>query len=260
MESFEETTKSSSSKKGFFKHVFNFDEDSKTEILNIIQYSLLAIIPIIILNKISQKYVPEANDEKSSLEILAEIVSQVLLIFLGILLINRIIMYIPTYSGEKYPEFNVIYIVLAVLMITLSLQTKLGEKVSILSDRVIELWDGKPEEKNSKNRNSGNVKVSQPISGQTQGQGQGQLMNQLSALNQSLYGGGNSTPISQLPSSMEQPQQQQQQQTDYNSMYRNDYNPLQGAATPGGDEGFQQGPMAANDMLGSTFGSSFGGF
>jgi hypothetical protein len=37
--------------KSFFKHVFNFDDDSKGEILNIIQYALLAIIPIILLNK-----------------------------------------------------------------------------------------------------------------------------------------------------------------------------------------------------------------
>ena len=123
---------------GFFKHVFNFDDDSKSEILNIIQYAIIAIIPIVALNKLSQRYVPEANEEKSSLEILAEVIIQVLVIFLGILVVNRIITYIPTYSAVKYPEFSVIYIILAVLMITLSLQTKLGEKVSLLVDRLTE--------------------------------------------------------------------------------------------------------------------------
>ena len=38
---------SSDESKSFFKHVFNFDDDSKSEILNILQYSIIAIIPII---------------------------------------------------------------------------------------------------------------------------------------------------------------------------------------------------------------------
>ena len=42
--------------KSFFKHVFNFDDDSKSDILNVIQYALVAIIPIIILIKVISKY------------------------------------------------------------------------------------------------------------------------------------------------------------------------------------------------------------
>jgi len=126
--------------KSFFKHVFNFDDDSKSEILNILQYSIIAIIPVVILNKTMQKYVPESDDKKSSLEISAEIVIQIIVMFIGLLIIHRIITFIPTYSGSKYPEFHIVYIILAILMITMSLQTKLGEKVSILVDRVTELW------------------------------------------------------------------------------------------------------------------------
>ena len=55
---------SEESNKNFFKHVFNFDDESKAEILNIIQYALLAIIPVIILNKLMSKYVPESNENK----------------------------------------------------------------------------------------------------------------------------------------------------------------------------------------------------
>ena len=131
---------STDSKKSFFKHVFNFDNDSKSDILNIIQYALIAIIPIVILNKSMQKFVPEADEKKGSVEILAEILIQVIVMFLGLLIINRIITFIPTYSGAEYPEYHVVYNILAVLMITLSLQTKLGEKVSILVDRLVELW------------------------------------------------------------------------------------------------------------------------
>jgi hypothetical protein len=72
MDSLEETSKVSS-KMTFFKYVFNFDEDSKNDMMNIVQYAVLAIIPIIVLNKTMQKYVPEADEEKGSAEILAEV-------------------------------------------------------------------------------------------------------------------------------------------------------------------------------------------
>ena len=69
---------SDSSQKSFVKHVFNFEDDSKSEILNIIQYSLISIIPIIILNKTMSKYVPESDNKKGTLEISAEILIQII--------------------------------------------------------------------------------------------------------------------------------------------------------------------------------------
>jgi hypothetical protein len=140
---------------GFFKYVLNVDEDSKSDILNIIQYSIISIVPIVILNKSMQKYIPEADEKKGSVEILAEIMFQIIYIFIGLLLAHRIVTYIPTYSGIKYPEFNIIFVILAVLMITMSLQTKLGDKISIITDRVVELWEGKPEPKQPKQQVAG---------------------------------------------------------------------------------------------------------
>jgi hypothetical protein len=231
--------------KSFFKHVFNFDDDSKSEILNILQYSFIAIIPVVILNKTMQHYVPEADDKKASLEITAEIVIQIIVMFIGLLIINRIITYVPTYSGNKYPEIHIVYIVLAVLMITMSLQTKLGEKVSILVERIVELWNGKKEQnKNGK----GNVKVSQPISGQS-----------MSGQQSANYTDG--TAISALPSydvtNSNQSSMMPQQLPNYDTMHRQDSTPLVGAASPGGgvSEGFGE-PMAANSVLGGgAFGS-----
>jgi hypothetical protein len=251
MESLDETTKSISSNMGFFKHVFNFDNDSKSDMLNIIQYAILALVPIVVLNKLMQKYVPEAEEEKGSVELLAEVIIQLVIMFIGILIIHRIITYVPTYSGSKYPDFSVIYIILAVMMITMSLQTKLGEKVSILYDRVVELWEGKPEKNDKKKKKSGSgyVKVSQPIS---QGQNQGQ-----DAQMASLYGGsgsggsGGTTSINSLP--MDSSSSGQQQSPDYNAMYQNTPTPMPGAATPGLDGMI----MAANEVLGGGFGSSW---
>jgi len=243
---------SDDSNKNFFKHVFNFDDDSKTEILNIIQYAVIAIIPLVILNKSIGKYVPESDDRKGSLEISAEVVIQVIVTFIGFLIIHRIITFIPTYSGAKYPEYNVIFNILAVLMIAMSLQTKLGEKVSILVDRVMELWDGKSDNKKKNGKNI--VKVSQPISGQMISQ----PMNNV-AMPQYTDG----TAISSLPTNDvqygSQSNMQPQQLPNYDTMYRQDTTPLVGAANPPGQpmEGFGE-PMAANAVLGGgAFGSAW---
>jgi hypothetical protein len=56
-------------------------------------------------------------------------------------------------------------IFLIMLIIILSLQTKLGEKVSIIVDRIMEVWNGNEKELKKKNNNKQqNVKISQPIS------------------------------------------------------------------------------------------------
>jgi hypothetical protein len=151
MESLDELSKSSG-KPGFFKHVFNFDEDTKFELSNVIQYAILALIPVIILNKIMQRYVPEADDDKSSIEITVEILGQIVGMFLVMFIIHRIITFVPTYSGEKYAQFSITNVILSMLVIILSLQTKLGEKVSILVDRAVALWEGHKDDKKNKNQ------------------------------------------------------------------------------------------------------------
>jgi hypothetical protein len=158
--------------------------------------------------------------------------------FLGIFFIHRILTYVPTYSGEKYPEWNIIVFIIPMLVIITSLQTKLGEKISILVDRLVELWEGPKDTKNNKNK-KGNVKVSQPIS-----------QNQ-SAMNQSLNSMG-STSINSLPPSQVTISQQL---PNYDKMYQQDSTPLVGASTPG-MENFE--PEAANGGFGA-FGSAFGG-
>ena len=190
--------------KDFFKHVFNMNDDSKKDMMNIIQYALLSVIPVVFLNKTMSKYVPEADETKGSVELGGEVVIQIILMFIGLLLIHRINTFIPTFSDEKYPDFNIIYIVLAVLMVTLSLQTKLGEKVSILCERVMQLWEGR-EGLTSQPSNVGNImKVSQPLAknnaNQENSQQQHSHHQQHSQQQESLENlSNNSTLISQLP-------------------------------------------------------------
>jgi hypothetical protein len=247
---------SDDSKKSFFKYVFNFDDDTKSELLNVLQYAIFALIPVVVINKGISKYIPEVDEKKSSLEIVAEILIQIVVMFLGLFIIDRIITYFPTYSGEKYPEHSIIYVILSVLMITLSLQTRLGEKVSVLSDRVAELWEGQSKQSSKNNSKQSNVKVSQPIS--TRGQMSSQTSNAV-AMQQAMYTDGtsiNTLPTSDMSNSGSQNTLAPQQLPNYNNMHEKDDTPLVNAATPGGQEGFNE-PMAANSVLGGGFGSSW---
>lgn len=139
---------------GFISHVFNFDNKSKNELSNIIQYSVLAIFPIVLLNKTIQRFIPEADETKGSIEISVEVVFQLALIFLGMFFIHRIITYIPTYSESKYENISIINNIISFLIIILSLQTKLGEKMNIIIDRILTFIDNTPNEKKSGNDSS----------------------------------------------------------------------------------------------------------
>ena len=118
-------------KKSFLSHVFSSTDEGKAEILNVVQYATLGVIPVILLNKAIQRFIPEADAEKASLELLVEIFLQMIIMFCGIILIHRLITYLPTYSGFKYENLTLTNVILAFLVIVLSIQTKLGIKVSI---------------------------------------------------------------------------------------------------------------------------------
>jgi hypothetical protein len=119
----------------FFSHVFNFEQDSRNEMVNIAQYTIFSIVFITLLNRVIQDYMPEVDKDKGSIAIFIEISIQCIVLFLGILFIHRIITYIPSVSGSKYADQNIITIILPTLILLLS-TSKLGEKVSILVDRL----------------------------------------------------------------------------------------------------------------------------
>ena len=240
---------SDDSKKSFLKHVFNFDDDSKNEVLNLIQYALLAIIPILLLNKGISKVIPEADEDKSSLEIVAELIIQTIIIFIGLLVINRIITFIPTYSGVEYPEINIVSIVLVTMMIILSLQTRIGEKANLLIERLVDLWDGKSEDPKKAKASAAKKKAVA-----TKHATKTAAVTTTAATNQ--YNDG--TAIGSLPTAPTSVGQQQL--PNYNNMYQQNTTPLVGAAPPGGNPEANAGvqePQAANGVLGGGFGSSW---
>jgi hypothetical protein len=219
------------SRKTFFSHVFSTTPEGKAEIFNVIQYAGLGVIPIIVLNKLIQRFIPEADTEKSSLEILVEIFLQLIIMFCGIIVIHRIITYIPTYSGFTYDNFVLTNVVLAFLIIVLSIQTKLGIKVNIIFDRINELWNGPSAD--TKANVKKNVRVTQTTSAH--------MPSQADYLDNSQVQMGVFPPA---PTANVRPKAIE----NYDNMIR-------GSAQM--DYASMMGPMPANGLLGGAFGSVF---
>jgi hypothetical protein len=217
-----------SNHKSFLSHVFSTTEEGKSEIFNVIQYSTLGVIPIVILNKLIQRFIPDADADKSSIEIIIEVVLQLIVMFCGIIIIHRIITYVPTYSGFKYDNLILTNVILGFLIIVLSIQTKMGIKVNILVDRLNELWNGPSYVEDKKANVRSNVRISQPISQHTS--------SQADYLDHSGMQSGVFPPA---------PQSTVMQPTDgYDHMMR-----------ASAVNEMMPGPMAANSLLGSSFGS-----
>ena len=151
---------------GFFKQVFKLNEDSQGEVLNMMQYVAIGFIPIIVVIYIIRYYVPDPDDDKGSLTILAEIFAQTFAMLLAIYFIHRMVIYFPTYSGIKYERFHIINILMVFLMILFSIKTKLGEKAQILVERAVDMWSGnKSQSGPAQGQGKGQVRVTQPITG-----------------------------------------------------------------------------------------------
>ena len=215
----------------FISYVFNFDDENKTNMLNMLQYVALALIPIVIILKLIKNYVPEEDDTKGSAEILVEVLGQLIVIFLEIWFVDKMIRFFPTYSGVAYHKLNELCFVIPFLILLVTMQTKLGAKINILFDRVMELWSPSQPQPSKKNNN---VRVMQPLAG---GGGGGHQNSQADHLDQQMirpppqYTGVKTTMINDLPI-----------QDQYNNV-RNDIldpSPL----------------MAANEALCGSFGGS----
>jgi hypothetical protein len=127
----------------FLSHVFPGTDESNSEMMNAIQYAMMGIVPVFLLNKLVQTYVPDVDEDKATIEILFEMAVQVAVMFGGIIFIHRAISYFPTYSGDSYGDFNLTSVILAILIIMMSVQTKLGLKANIVYQRAMDAWEGK---------------------------------------------------------------------------------------------------------------------
>lgn len=233
----EETEEYDSSKKEtFFSHLFNFEGDGKADILNVLQYTMISLLPLIALNKFIQYIIPEASDEKGSLELGMEVIAQIVLIFIGLIFVDRFSTYFKTYSGVEYPKHSILFFSLGVLLVILSIQSKLGEKVSILTDRFMALF-GKEETSGDKKKKA----KSKGVNPQSQTRYAPDV--QMISLPGPQVNQG-TTSIDNLPNAMSQ-------------SLENSFVHSSSSMDIGGGGGGMGEPMAANSLLGGSFGSSW---
>jgi len=151
------------------KHIFKFDDDTKSTLMNISQYTVLAIIPIMILQNIIDRLSPEHDDAKGTIELLAEILGQSLTTLIGIFFVHRLITSVPTFSGTAMGDLNMFSIVVVLLLTTFMIDGKVSRKIKTVSNRLLDVWDGKSDDKKQhpqkKSHQASVVSISQPISG-----------------------------------------------------------------------------------------------
>ncbi len=231
--------------KGFINHVFNFNTETKTELLNLAQYLALVLLPLSFLNNFVETLIPKVNESRGSIEIVFEVLGHLKLLLFSVFLVDRVAQYVPTYSGKEMNSISLATLVIVFVMFT----TKTRQKLDLLYTRLSKSWNGESDEKKKQANGKGGpvqqkpqVTVSQPITGMP-------------------------NPISTAPASkpdyMAHHQQMTPQQPDIamglnanpgsaNNMYNNQgFGGMQGAASPGIQE-----PMAANDGFGA-FGTAF---
>jgi hypothetical protein len=154
---------------GFIKHVFNMDNDTKHNILNTGQYLALAAIPLALLFNFIDTVIPKVDESKGNAELIIEIFGQVSLLLFSIYLVDKIITYIPSYSGKEYDgivdrQYRMTIIGIAILLLV----PKIAEKFKIIFHRIKTSWDGEPPNQEKQQKKSPKVRVTQPITGMTQ--------------------------------------------------------------------------------------------
>jgi hypothetical protein len=124
-------------KVSFFDYIFSLTEDERSNISNLSQYIILSVIPIFVLVKFINIYLPVYDSTKGGFEILFELVFQLVFLILIIWFINKIILYIPTYSNVEYGNISILNMILPLLFILFSLDNNIKLKMNHLYDNLI---------------------------------------------------------------------------------------------------------------------------
>jgi hypothetical protein len=214
------------------------------------QYIIISLIPIVLILKFVKEYIPEDDDKKDNLELIMEILLQLGVLFIAIFFIDKITRYFPTYSKVPYSKFNEVSFIIPTLLLMFTMQTKLGAKINIIYNRVLQLWNGSKSTYSNANSNSNttvnvngqNIRIRQPIvtNNMHQISRSDTLDNTLIAPQMNQMPNNNVSMIDSLP----------------NMINTNGQNNYQAQAM---QTAFMESmePMAANGALGGIFGSTF---
>jgi hypothetical protein len=252
---------------GFFTYVFKLSKFKQEDLMNIVQYSILSVAPVMFFIYFTKNYFPTVNDTDSSLYIFIITFIELIFMIVGIFFIDRMVNFIPTYSGKYYETINLTTIILIFVLFMLLTHGGFRQRTSILlkrfdhwftiddiiakklgfvpkpfditrDDLIVTTKNGKNNKANNNSQNKGNtVNLSNT---------EGLQMNQQYATPAPLPTQG---PVLPNPMSNYGGTMPTQQAPNFNSMYAGPTTPLVNAHTPGMDDQFIE-PMAANDALG----------
>jgi heme/copper-type cytochrome/quinol oxidase subunit 2 len=228
----------------FYKKVTTIDDEQKDSLMNGIQYVAMAAIPVALADIFIMRFFEDKEPEKKgTVELLAEILAQVVLTIILMFCIHKVIIAIPTYSGKAMNRINYTSLSLGMLFGLFAFKHNIRSKIDVVFNRLIDMWEGKKEEKKETKKDKSKVSVSQPISGRQQ------LMPTHTPSRADYLGTQNQN--SMMP--VAQPTQQVHQEIDVTSQqnYGGPQNNLIDANLP------TMEPMAANDALGGSSWSSW---
>jgi hypothetical protein len=217
---------------GFIEHMTKMDDETKSLLMNTIQYSTLSLIPILGLQCAIDTVFPDFDESKGNFELAIEILGQLVFTMIALFFIHRLICFVPTYSKEPLNSVNFITVGLLYVLITVyNKNDTLGKKIQALVEKCKKMWNGE-EEKKHQNGGS-NVSITRPISGLPPSAPTHQVSRADYVNTQA-----NVTPPLLPVSSTSQDMYQQPQQEAFAPM-------------------MDPEPMAANGVLGGGFGSSW---
>jgi hypothetical protein len=157
----------------FVSYMFSMSDGEKVELINMFQYIILAIIPILLIVRLMKNYIPPVSNTKGSVEVAVELVVQLVILVSFFFLIHKLILFIPTYTKQNYPSIQFFPVLLPLLFILFTLDKNMGEKAQLLLQRGFVLlginkenFEGADLEEEEKNQ----AQVSQNVSGQVCGQ------------------------------------------------------------------------------------------
>ena len=72
----------------FLSHMFSFDNDTKNELMNIGQYAILSIVPLVALVKLIDGLVANFDPTKGNIELVGEILVHLTLLIIAVFLVG----------------------------------------------------------------------------------------------------------------------------------------------------------------------------
>ena len=123
--------------KSFVDYMTSFSATEKAQLMNLVQYCGIAVVPLLAVLKLMKMYMPVNNPLKPTSELVFEVLIQLIVILVAFFFIHKLVLYFPTYSQVNYENFSLLSGMLPLLFLMFTLDTKISEKLNVLFDRLL---------------------------------------------------------------------------------------------------------------------------